>query len=223
MGSSTDNEFGRWMQLTEGQKSFAVQLLHFFHYRPRCVGRSWTREEVLTWELYRALTLLPRTILLVPFLRLCADAVWTAKPAISELLADPDAIRVVAYPRLNLSGNKRNCASDIGLCRLDDPRLWVEIKTATVPAAVLSSQLRLQRARLRELAKSSSVAVIPLVPAGQRVASEPALRWAQVLTVLEAGLQILAEHPARELASSLAYVVGELHERIKGHAPKLAV
>src|SRR5436853_6093421 len=122
MGSSTDNEFARWKQLTEGQKSFAVQLLHFFHYRPRCVGRSWTREEVLTWELYRALTLLPRTILLVPFLRLCADAVWTAKPAISELLADPDAIRVVAYPRLNLSGNKRNCASDIGLCRLDDPR-----------------------------------------------------------------------------------------------------
>jgi len=178
---------------------------------------------VLTWELYRALTLLPRTILLVPFLRLCADAVRTAKPAISELLADPDAIRVVAYPRLNLSGNKRNCASDIGLCRLDDPWLWVEIKTATVPAAVLSSQLRLQRARLRELAKSSSVAVIPLVPAAQRVDSEPALRWAQVLTVLEAALQILAEHPARELASSLAYVVGELHERIKGHAPKLAV
>ena len=138
MGSSTDNEFARWKQLTEGQKSFAVQLLHFFHYRPRCVGRSWTREEVLTWELYRALTLLPRTILLVPFLRLCADAVWTAKPAISELLADPDAIRVVAYPRLNLSGNKRNCASDIGLCRLDDPRLWVEIKTATDPARGLS-------------------------------------------------------------------------------------
>src|SRR5438067_457649 len=108
-----DTEFSRWRKLPDGQKSFAVELLHFFHYVPQRVRRCWTREELLTWELYRALELLPRLMALRPFVSLCAEAGGNAAAATSQLLRDLDPVQVVPYPRLNLGGNKRNCKADL--------------------------------------------------------------------------------------------------------------
>jgi hypothetical protein len=46
-------EFDLWKETLAEQRSFLVEVLHWFHYRPAALKRSWAREEAITWELLR--------------------------------------------------------------------------------------------------------------------------------------------------------------------------
>jgi len=50
--TKSDTEVSAAHRPPDGQKSFAVELLQFFHYVPQRIPRCWTREELLTWELW---------------------------------------------------------------------------------------------------------------------------------------------------------------------------
>lgn len=218
---STETEFSNWEALPEGQKSFAVQLMHYFHYRPKLIPSSWSREEVLTWELYRALEVLPRSLFLEPLMMLCATTGFSAAASISELLRDVSNVRLVAHPRLGLGGNKRNSASDLGFGVFDSQRVWIEAKTAVIKRTVLSQQLQTHNARICELAGSAPCAIIALLPASQEAGSEPSIRWADIVLLLERALEFLRDHPSKDLTPGLILVANELRERIFGHVPRL--
>jgi hypothetical protein len=63
-----ENEPTAWAAMPHGQRSFVVRLLHFLHFRPRLLAKSWRGEEVLTWELLQCLHVLPRSLFLAPLL-----------------------------------------------------------------------------------------------------------------------------------------------------------
>lgn len=192
-----------------------------FFYRPKLVGCSWTREELLTWELYRALHILPRAFLLEPFMRVCSTAGSDAATALAPLLRASSEVRIDPFPRLRLSGNKRNSASDLGLLLGDDHRVWIEVKTAIVKPTTLRQQLRVQSDCLRDLSGQAPSAVVALVPGEQDTDGEASVRWPNVVAMLEATLRTLADHPAADLVPGLALVADELIGRIVGHYPKL--
>lgn len=218
---SPETEYSKWKALPDGQKSFAVQLMHYFRYRTKLIPSSWTREEVLTWELYRALQVLPRSLLLEPLMKLCAKTGPEAAAAMHELLRDASTIRLVPYPRLGLGGNKRNSASDLGFCVFEEQRVWIEAKTAVIKPTVLAQQLQVQIGRLRELAGAAPTAVVALVPAAQEVVNESSIQWSDVASLLEYACQSLRKHPSTDLTEGLILVAGELRERILGHVPRL--
>lgn len=216
-----NTEYSNWKALPEGQKSFAVQVMHYFRYRTRLIPSSWTREEVLTWELYRALQVLPRSLLLEPLMRLCATTGSDAAATMSELLRDASNVKLVAYPRLRLDGNRRNSASDLGFFLHGNDRVWIEAKTAVVKPKVLTEQLQTQRERIRELSVDASTVVVALLPVAQEGAFESSIRWTDIVVLLEGTLQSLRDHPSSELTGGLILVANELRERVLGHDPLL--
>ena len=64
-----------WLATKLEQRSFLVQVLHWFHFRPARLERSWVSEEVLTWELLRTLELLPQSVFLTPLLQVVSRPV----------------------------------------------------------------------------------------------------------------------------------------------------
>jgi len=201
-----DNENKHWKNLAEGQKSFAVQLLHYFHYRPRLTLKSWTREEVLIWELWHALEILPRNIFLKRILDACVS---TNGIVMIHVTVEP-------YPNLGLGGNKRNSRSDIEFCLNGKPWIWLEAKTTPVSLKKLSRQLAIQRS-----APTHPTFVIPLVPDTQLLDSEIALRWNTIKTILQQTIDELTSNPAGELLEGQINVATELYKRITTHEPKL--
>jgi hypothetical protein len=216
------NEFSRWASLDVGQKSYTVQVLHWFHYRPGAVAQSWTREEVLTWELVRALDILPRDLFLAPLLlkisELGADAARVARP----LAADPQTVRVDPFPSLQLKGAKRNRRSDIGLIGQSGLTLWLELKTGPFKPTPLLSQLDDQREALRVLCNGKPCAVVPLLPAGRPAPALPTLRWDVVSFILMSCIGALTNGPEPEsLRRGLRAVARELYQRIGTHPARL--
>ena len=122
-----------------------VRVLDWFHYRRPQIARSWTREEVLTWEMLRALAILPRRVFLGPLLQRIGQCNPSIQGLTGHLQSALGRIEVEEYPSLGLSGALRNRAGDIGFRHPDGTRLWLEAKSVVVPPQKLLQQLTSRR------------------------------------------------------------------------------
>ena len=184
---TTSNEKVLWDKLDERNKSYNVRVLNYFHYRRNKIGQSWKREEVLTWELIRALDVLPKQYFLSELIKFIKNN----KPELSliseKILKNIEEANIIPYPRLGLSGNKRNCASDIEIST-KNTRLYIEAKTAIVKKSELYEQIRFQRNAFKKMNKNSEFGIIALIVKSQEY-DNIYLTWEDVKNVLEDGLQ----------------------------------
>jgi hypothetical protein len=213
---STEPEL--WNDADDRAKSHLVQVLHWFHFRPRALKGSWQREEVLTWELIRALDLLPVESLLGPLLqalRGTSDSVGTVTEC---LLARLPNVAVTPYPSLQMNGAQRNCRADIGFVAPDGAQLWVEVKTSRAAMRDLAGQIRLQADALQRIASPSPAAVVALLPDGAAALDVPSVSWSAVRHVLAAALDGLPTViPSPGLRRGYERVARELDARIASH------
>jgi len=128
MSRNTIDEMTLWRGTTPEQRFFLGQVLHWFHFRPRALKGAWMLEEPLTWELYRALDLLPHGLFVKPLLRRLGTLAPRVESAVKPLLSCEDIV-ITPYPSLELTGSKSNRRSDLGLGIGSSPRLWIEAKT----------------------------------------------------------------------------------------------
>jgi len=185
------NEKKLWDNLDNKNKSYTTRVLNFFHYRRNKIGQSWKREEVLTWELIRALDILPRDYFLTELLNFLVKKNKKELTDIAvKLLEKPCDVEVIAYPKLNLPGNKKNSASDIEIF-LDGFRLWIEAKTVIVKKDELLAQIKTQEKALQKMNGNKSC-VIALVPQGQQTETT-CFYWQDIKTIFETALQKMEE------------------------------
>ena len=211
-----DTEFALWADADPRQKSHLVQILHWFHYRPNRLKASWRQEEVLTWELLRALEVLPQSLFLARLLRVLASSSTRVDAAVKSL--GEGRVKVTPYPSLELTGGKRNCKSDIGLGLDGRPTIWIEAKTASFRASDLENQLRQQESAMTVLFPDAPNALVTLLPAPRALNSFPNISWDDVLAALRACEQeIPLAIPNTELSYGYRLLASELAERIVSH------
>ena len=216
IGKETD----AWAALQNGQKSRFVRALHFFHFRPNQLARSWKREEVITWELLAALQILPRAFFLGDLLKRIALRAPDVKEICSSLLHGLHTIEIEEYPSLELLGKFRNRKSDIGFRLYDSPRLWLEAKTISVTPTTLLPQLADQKAALKSLCAGKPHAVIALLPQSQTSIDWPTIHWKSVVASLDFCIKSLE---ATDINYSRGYIeiAKELKNRIYSHPEKI--
>lgn len=221
MKGSAISERELWNGAHAGQKSFLVEVLHWYHFRTPALRGSWRTEEALTWELIRALQLLPKPILLRPLLdRLVLLGGETAAAARPLLEA---GVEVEPYPSLGYVDERPNCRSDVGLRARGHSRIWLEAKTRSFSAEDLSAQLAEQRAALSRIAPDEPTAVVALLPSRLAAAFRPCLTWGDVLAALEEGLAGLpCLLPERDVRRGYELVARELADRIRTHPNGIA-
>lgn len=213
---ATETEFKLWAAADSRQKSYVVQLLHWFHYRPTRLKACWKQEEVLTWELIRALEVLPQSLFLRPLLRLIEPANALVEAAVHSL--GKDRIIVTPYPSLELSGSKRNCKSDIGLGSIERPTIWIEAKTARFRASDLEAQLRQQKVAMARLFPEKPTALVTLLPTARALSAFPNLSWDDVLITLRLFEGAVASAvPDLDMSYGYRLLAAELAERIESH------
>lgn len=216
MSTSDETEFKLWADADRRQKSYVVQILHWFHYRPTRLKASWKQEEVLTWELARALDVLPQSLFLRPLLRRIAALSSQADATVRSL--GEGRINVTPYPSLELSGSKRNCKSDIGLGLDGRPTIWIEAKTASFRASDLEVQLRQQESSMALLMPDIHKVLITLLPTPRALDTFPNLSWDDVLVVLRSfEHEITSAIPQSDLSHGYRLLALELAERIESH------
>lgn len=212
-----ETEFKLWVEADNRQKSFLVQILHWFHYRPTRLRASWKQEEVLTWELIHALRILPQSTFVHPLLRRIAALGGGTQAAVAALLGK-DRIQVTPYPSLELGGSKRNCKSDIGLGREGRPTIWIEAKTASFKAVDLEEQLQKQQASMTALMPETETALVTLLPRSRALQGFPNLSWDDVLGVLHScHAELVLAIPDTDMAFGYRAIATELAERIESH------
>lgn len=213
---ATDTEFKLWADADLRQKSYVVQILHWFHYRPTRLKASWKQEEVLTWELLRALDILPQRLFLRPLLRRVASSSSQVGAAVRSL--GEGRIKITPYPSLELLGSKRNCKSDIGLGLDGRPTIWIEAKTASFKALDLEAQLRQQESSMALLFPDTPSALVTLLPTPRALSTFPNLSWDDVTAVLrKCELEVAAAIPDPELSHGYRLLASELVGRIESH------
>lgn len=210
-------EFALWSDTLPEQRSFLVEVLHWFHYRPRALKRSWSREEVLTWELIRALELLPQRFFAIPLLAHLAELSPESRAAISPLLT-AERVTISRYPSLRLAGTKRNCRSDIGIGLTTSPTVWIEAKTARFKVDALRSQLLQQQSALAAIYPNTPTVLATLLPDAKALDDFPNVSWNSVCTILESGMRSL-QATITDSDLTLGYIVlaRELTDRIRSH------
>lgn len=214
--STLPTEFELWAGADHRQKSYVVQILHWFHYRPTRLKACWKQEEVLTWELIRALEVLPQSLFLHPLLRLLEPVNARVEAAVHSL--GKDRIIVTPYPSLELSGSKRNCKSDIGLGSNGRPTIWIEAKTASFRASDLEAQLSQQEAAMARLLPEKPTALVTLLPTARRLSGFPNLSWDDVLKTLRLFEAAVASAvPDLDMSYGYRLLAAELAERIESH------
>ena len=214
--SADQNEFKLWTDADDRQKSYVVQILHWFHYRPKRLRASWKQEEVLTWELIRALDVLPQSLFLHPLLDRISALSEEAKYVVRPL--GQERITITPYPSLELSGNKRNCKSDIGLGLDGRPTIWLEAKTASFRASDLEAQLRQQESSMASLMPDTPRLLVTLLPAQRALNTFPNLSWDDVVAVLNSfERQVSTVIPQADLSHGYRLLALELAERIESH------
>lgn len=221
------NEKTAWDELADGQKSFAVRMLHWFSYRPRAVARSWMREEVLTWELLNALKVLPRRVCLVPLLETIAFRNSACKSIIDHLLpAEPDLI-IDEYPRLCLTGALRNRRSDIGLRHPDGTQLWLEAKTVRMTKQAgrdLEQQLKDQQEALTRISGDKPSCVVALLAGDDAVDGFAAISWQDIAELFEKARAALAsQNNVSGDMNGYLLMISELRDRILTHQNYIAL
>ncbi len=214
-----ESDRAAWLATSKAQRSFLVEVLQWFHYRP--TGRFWVKEEVLTWELLRSLEVLPQSLFLRPLLEAVAASSSRGGAAVGPLLAAAQIV-IYRYPSLKLSGSKRNCKSDIGFGLGDGPTVWLEAKTAPFNEAELRTQLQQQQDALTALAHSTPSVVATLLPGQQTLAGIPNVSWHEIQQVFERGIatlrSVVGSEDIRRGYESLAI---ELVQRIVSHPNSL--
>ena len=222
MSRNTVDEMTLWRGTTPEQRSFLGQVLHWFHFRPRALKGAWMLEEPITWELYRALDLLPRSLFVNPLLRRLGELDPVVESAVAPLLSCQDLV-ITPYPSLELTGAKSNCRSDLGLGIGLSPRLWIEAKTAPFKHLDLLEQLRAQQLALQSLSPSEKVAVVALVPSDSLLKEWPSLPWSALAVALESGRTHLRGAIADPgLRSGYERLATEMIDRIKSHPKGIA-
>jgi hypothetical protein len=207
-----------WEKAPSSSKSYLVQVLHWFHYRPHALKGSWRHEEVLTWELIRALEILPADCFVEGLVRLIGSKSEALAEVTTSLLSCLDDVTVTPYPSLQLDGSKRNCRADVGLGVPDGAQLWVEVKTGRAAARSLSAQLRAQVNALQRIAAPAPAAVVALLPDGMAATEVPSVSWSEVCAVLTKGLERLAVAvPAKPTRRGYERLAEELRSRIESH------
>jgi hypothetical protein len=221
------NEKAAWdNELDPRQKSFVVRLLNWFHFRPSQLAQSWKREEVLTWELFRAMQVLPRRL----FLGRLAARISLRNPSClsltDHLRASIGDIEVIAYPLLELKGSLRNRRSDIGLRHPDGTQLWLEAKTVFLtPRGLLDLQQQLQdqQESLHRITGEKTSRVIALVPSKDAIDAFPAISWTDIVDVLrQTRSELENTNNATHDMSGYLFIARELHDRIKTHVNEIA-
>jgi len=160
------NENKLWGKLDENSKSYTVRVLNFFHYRRNIIGQYWKREEVLTWELIRALDTLPKNYFLKELLRYIIKNKKELASVAENLIEKPNEVCVIPYPKLNLPGNENNSASDMELS-YKNTKLWIEAKTTPIRKEKLREQILTQTNALSKINNGSNFGVIALIPKTQ--------------------------------------------------------
>lgn len=222
MSRNTVDEATLWHGTTPEQRSFLGQVLHWFHFRPRALKGAWMLEEPLTWELYRALDLLPRTLFVNPLLSQLGELDLAVEAAVAPLLSCQDLV-ITPYPSLGLTGAKSNCRSDLGFGIGSSPRLWIEAKTAPFRNLDILEQLRAQQLALQSLSPSEKIAVVALVPSKSILRDWPSLPWRALAESLEFGLVRLRGAIAEaELRSGYERLATEMIGRSKSHPKRIA-
>jgi len=211
-----DTEFKLWAEADQRQKSYVVEILHWFHYRPTRLKASWKQEEVLTWELLRALDVLPQRLFLRPLLERIAASSTRADAAVRQL--GNGRVEVTPYPSLELPGSKRNCKSDIGLGSSGRPTIWIEAKTARFKASDLEAQLEQQQAAMASLLPDTPNVLVTLLPTPRALNSFPNLSWDDVLGALKSFERNIPVAIAdRDLSHGYRLLALELAKRIESH------
>ena len=220
--SRTDNEKVNYENAPTEAKSFLVQVLHWHRFRPQTLKNSWTKEEPLTWELFRALDLLLRRMFLARFLRAVAACETSAAKAVAALTHSPDDVVVEPFPLLRLPGNKAKRRADIGFGLSDGPRLWIEVKVRGGDVGSLRRQLDDERKALRDISPHEPTAVVAVAPHSLVETLPDALSWGRVCDCLTDGLADLS-HPElpRDIVSGYQRLATELLHRVQCHAPTL--
>jgi len=180
------NENKLWGKLDENSKSYTVRVLNFFHYRRNIIGQYWKREEVLTWELIRALDTLPKNYFLKELLRYIIKNKKELASVAENLIEKPNEVCVIPYPKLNLPGNENNSASDMELS-YKNTKLWIEAKTTPIRKEKLREQILTQTNALSKINNGSNFGVIALIPKTQE-SSTVFLYWSDLIKIFEKAL-----------------------------------
>ena len=212
------SEFDLWRSANGLQKSYLVNVLHWFHYRPRRLQSSWKQEEVLTWELIRALEILPQRLFARPLIEHLGTLNPPAQRASQRMLQAP-MVEVTPYPSLELQGGKRNCKSDIGLgVPAERPSIWIEAKTARFSAVKLRNQLDQQANAMASLFDENPYALVTLLPTNRTLEEYPNLSWDTVVSILQSCLSSLSRILQEEdLFRGYWRIAEELIGRIQSH------
>lgn len=207
-----------WRTADQRQKSHLLNVLHWFNYRPDRLRASWKHEEVLTWELLRALEILPQRL----FARRILDYLGSLSPAAKSAarhVLQASVVQVTPYPSLELRGGKRNCRSDIGLgLPHERPSIWIEAKTARFNEVKLWDQLDQQSNAMASLLKGIPCVLVTLLPGHRGIVDYPNLSWDTLVEILESCVSDLAKLPCdQDLLRGYARMAEELIGRIQSH------
>lgn len=217
----SDSEFTLWLGTSPDQRSFLIEVLHWFYYRPAALKQSWVREEALTWELLRALEVLPQSLFLRPILAHLASLSLETRAALKPLLTTK-RVTITRYPSLKLAGAKRNSRSDIGVGLAGGPTVWIEAKTAPFKERVFRAQLFQQREALTRIFPNKPTAVITLLPSGMSVPGFGNISWSVLADLLERGITDLRTAlPNNDYHAGYEHVALETVRRIRSHPNKI--
>jgi hypothetical protein len=219
---TTDNEVSAWSATVPGQRSFVVRLLHWFHFRPAQLSRSWKKEEVLTWELLQCLHLLPRSCFLGPLLSQIELAAPETVTVVARLKSNLGAVEIDEYPSLGLNGHLQNRRADIGFCLRPSPVLWVEAKTLETSLQDLHQQLSDEYDALCSLPGISMARLVALLPSRQPHPAWPSIYWSDIVAVLDGcRKQLLSLSLDPDISRGYVLLAGELRDRILSHEYEL--
>jgi len=178
-----DNEKNLWDNLDDKNKSYTVSVLHFFHYRRKImISKSWTREEVFTWELVNALDILPREYFLAEFLNFIKQNKKELNNIAAKLSEHPSDVTLTAHPKLN--PNRGNDASDIRLSINNNNELWIEAKTGIIKKEELLSQIEEQKRMLQKRNNNKKYGILALIPKDQK-SETTFIYWSDVKEIFE--------------------------------------
>ena len=224
-GAAPYNEKAAWDKLDAAKKSFVIRVLNWFHFRPGQLAESWEREEVLTWELFRAFEVLPRRLFLFPLLDLISQRNASCAGLVSHLQSAGGSLQIDAYPLMRLTGSKRNRRSDIGIAHPDGTQLWLEAKTVILTSKgveELQQQLQDQQEALEGITGNNSSKVVALVTSRDEADRFPVITWADVLCALESTIaDLTALNSDSNDFGGYLLVARELHGRIRGHQNRI--
>ena len=213
------NEKKLWDNLANENKSYTVKVLNFFHFRRNRINQSWRREEVITWELIRALDVLPRKYFLAELLKFVRDNNESLNYIAGQLLKNPNGISIVAYPKLNLKGNKKNSASDIELS-YNGITLWIEAKIFVIKKEDLTTQIKNQKNALKKICNGQDYGIIALTPKNQSNQTDY-IYWQDIKNIFKKALNNLEKDHKNspQLIDGYKKIADELINRIEALFP----